>query len=124
MAAPFNEHDVVAAVSLLEDRDMRPADARRQLVAHMEHGLVEHVGHDTYRVADLAVRRYGFGAKKAAEAVASANENGEAEASPETGSDDGDAAPSDPHPQPSPGQAHEKGASHVANRPVSGEPVA
>ena len=83
---------------------MRAADARRMLSSHMEHGLVEEVGSDAFRVSDLAVSRYGFGAEEPEGESTPSDENGGAAqaAPPETGLGSVAAPLPDPHPQPSP----------------------
>lgn len=82
------------AVAELEGREIRAAEARRQVENHAKHGLVTRVfdlTDDTprYSVTDTTAERYGFGPRPSHENEASdsgeaSNENGAPDGAPET----------------------------------------
>ncbi|HET98993.1 MAG TPA: hypothetical protein ENH89_01180 [Aurantimonas coralicida] len=84
-------------IAKLEDREIRPAEARRQVETHAEHGLIVQVFDLTdttprYLVTDLTAEKYSFGSRsksnhEAAGNGLTSNENGEPEGSPDNDED-------------------------------------
>ena len=56
----FTPNDIVAAVHILEGREIRPVEARRQLEKYGELGFVMEIGGDSFTITPDAVEKFGL----------------------------------------------------------------
>lgn len=56
----FPIQDVVDTVMRLEGRQMLPKEARRIFNLYRSRGFVDKIGHDAYRVSEIAAHKYSF----------------------------------------------------------------